>query len=363
MNKQIDVVVDAQGMPQAPIDPSVTIPASVRAASKAADAIHAQAYAPPDGAEQPSTPNPVEPSTPKPIEPPAPSAPVTATVRPDPNAPKGSPEFEAHTEASMKGRWEASQRQLGIAQQQLQEMGRELVQTQALLQRTAPLTQPVAPTAQKRLTDKDVETYGDDLISVVQRAAEDAISPQLTRLEQENQQLRRGLQQTRQQTAQQTVHAALATWRADWEMINNDPKFHDWLRLPDLYSGRVRQQMLKEAFDGGNASRVLAFFQGFIQDGLATGSIEPPQPQPGAGNPPPPSRAAAVPLDSLTAPGKAKPASGGSATTPADKPVITHKYIKDFYTLSRRGAFVGREAEKERLENEIFSAQREGRVR
>ena len=361
-NQQIDVVVDAIGMPLPPVDPSVTIPASVRAASKAADAIHAQAYAEPvDPAAQVQ----VEPVVQAQVEPVVP-APVTATVRPDPNAPKGSPEFEAHTEASMKGRWEASQRQLGIAQEQLRQLGGELMQTQALLQQTGkssiqPGNQPVPTT--KRVTDKDVEVYGSELIDLATRAAEDAVSPKLTQLEQENQQLRQRIQQTAQQADRRSVHAALALWRPDWEAINNSPDFVAWLRLPDLYSGRIRHVMLKEAFDSGSASRVLAFFQGFLNENPATGSLEQPQPQPGAGTQPPPQRQPAVALSTLAAPGRAKPASGGSNASPADKPVFTRKQVSDFYTLVRKGAFAGREAEKERQEREIFAAQANGRVR
>lgn len=361
-NKQIDVTVDQRGMSQPPVDPSVTIPASVKAASKAADAIHAQAYAPNPDAAPPAT-VPVEDALPAAPEPKP--APVTAAVRPNPNAPKGSPEFEAHVEASMKGRWEDAQRQLGIAQSQLREMGSELMQTQALLQQTVKAT-PVTPPAPaaKRLTEKDVETYGSELLEVVQRAAEDAVAPKLTQLEQENLRLQRRLQQTNAQSASQMVHAALTAWRPDWEAINKSPQFVAWLRLPDFYSGVIRHTLLKDAFDRGQASRVLHFFQGFLSENPETGSTEQLPPAPGAGEQPPPQRQPAVALNTLAAPGRAKPPSGGSnATSTAEKPVITRAQISRFYNDSRRGVYEGRIEEYNRLQEMIFAAQREGRVR
>ena len=362
-NHKIEPSVDQHGMTQPPADPSVVIPASVRAASKAADKIHEQAYAEPVTADG----NPAPAAPPAPANP-APAAPPAPGVKPDPNAPPGSPEFEAHTYQSMKGRYDASQRQLGIAQQQLQALSTELVQTQALMEqaiRKAPAADPALPPppTQKRVTEKDEETYGKELIDLASRAAEDAVAPKLTRLEQENQNLQARLRQTNLQSARQTVHAALFGWNQNWEAINHSSEFVAWLRLPDLYSGQVRHGLLKAAFESGNAPRVIAFFQGFLAEHPQTGSPDPTLSQLRAANPAPQPRQAAIPLEQLSAPGKAKPASGNTPTQPAAQPIITRKYISDFYTLVRKGAFVGRDAEKERLEREIYAAQNAGQVR
>jgi hypothetical protein len=46
-----------------------------------------------------------------------------------------------------------------------------------------------------------------------------------------------------------------------------------------------------------------------------------------------------------------------------EKPVYTRADIKRNYELHRRQAFVGREAEWNRLEHDMIAAGREGRVR
>jgi hypothetical protein len=367
-NHKIDAVVDQRGMTQPPADPSVTIPSSVKAASAAADKIHQQAYAEPvTGDGNTPQPQPQVLAQPEPQVQPQAQVQPQPTAKPDPNAPPGSPEFEAHTYQSMKGRYDASQRQLGIAQQQLQALSTELVQTQALMEQVAkrgPVADPVLPApTQKRVTEKDEETYGKELIDLATRAAEDAVAPKLTRLEQENQNLNARLRQTNLQNSRQTVHAALFGWNRNWEAINGSPEFVAWLRLPDLYSGQLRHTLLKAAFESGNAPRVIAFFQGFLTEHPPTGGPDPSLPQPGAAQLAPQPRQAAIPLEQLAAPGKAKPAPGNMPTQPAAQPIITRKYISDFYTLVRKGAFVGREPEKERLEREIYAAQNAGQVR
>jgi hypothetical protein len=102
------------------------------------------------------------------------------------------------------------------------------------------------------------------------------------------------------------------------------------------------------------------FFQAFLNEERATGQLPDTQAPPQA---PPAPRAAAVPLDSLAAPGRAKPASGNGFAGAADKPVFTRAQISEFYAKVRRGEYAGREQDKDRDEAAIYAAQREGRIR
>ena len=351
-----------------PIDESVPIPASVKRAAAAADAIHAQAYpdqnaAPPardpaipaaDNAGQPATPPTPEPQA---RSEPAPQPQPDPAPAPDPadNADNRSPEQWKHAFLSMKGRFEQSQVTMGQMQEQLQEVGNELVRATALLNSRQRVSQPEQQQPPKKLiTAQDVETYGPELLDTVSRAAREAIEPELNSVKNQNRELQ---QRLARQTAQ-GVYTTLDTMVPDWRTINRSPRFHQWCALRDVYSGEVRGKLLNQALRAADAPRMAEFFNGFIRDDIATGHRQDPQAQPA----PTPPRVAAVPLDTLVNPGKARPASGDSQV-PAEKPVYTHKQIADFYTNVRKGAYEGRLADKNSEEAAIFLAQREGRVR
>lgn len=344
----------------APVDTSVVIPDSVRRAAAAADAIHAQAYGPTD--PPPVDPNAAPAATPTAATPPAavdPNAPINIVAapapqlqpQPQPQTPPAEVNWE-HRYLSMEGRYKQAAQTIGSMQGQMSELGNELVRTQQLLNQRGPNEPDV--TANSFLTPEDEANFGKDLIDFVQRAAKTAVNPQLQHLENKTEQDRR----LALKAAQAAMYTQLVGVVPNWEAINDNPRFMTWLRLPDLYSGRIRQQMLNEAFQAANAPRVIAFFQGFVKDEQATGqSGQLPQAQPSNQTP-----TAAVPLETLVAPGAARPASGNTQV-PAEKPIYTHSSIAAFYTRVRQGYYAGRDADKQREEAEIFAAQREGRIR
>lgn len=370
MVDNVDVVRDAKPMPQNAIDPSVVVPPSVKAAADRAAAIHAQAYPKPDiiaditlatvqdnvqppaASAAPATDKTAAPPAPAP-QPPAPLAP------PPPPAPDGEdtpPDQWKHRFLSMKGRWEASQKQLGTMQEQMSQLGDELVRTQSLMQVPKQgQTQP--PITSSLLTKEDIDNYGTDLIDLSKRAAMEAVKPALDALQQEN----ANLKQRVTQNSQTGIYTALDRDVPNWREINTSARFREWVRLPDIYSGTVRVTLLNQAFAAANAPRVIAFFKGFIADEVAAGNVEDP-PVPSAAAPLAPApREAARTLESLTTPGKAKPATGDSSG-PVHKPVFSRRDISAFYDAVRRGAYSGREAEKATLERQIFDAQRDNRV-
>ena len=337
----------------APVDTTVSVPESVRRAAAAAEAAHKQAYQTPDPVVNGETPAPVvDPATAAAIaEPAAQSAPI-AQPAPAPDTsppPAGDVDWEARYN-SMKGRFDQSQRTIGSMQTQMSELGDELVRTQSLL---TPRQQPQQQQPQRLLTDEDKATYGEDLINVVQRAAVEAVAPEINQLRQRNQQLERKVQQQ----DQNGIFAALDQAVPNWREINESDRFKAWCRLPDLYSGVLRGRLLNDAYRAGQSPRVAQFFRGFLAEEVATGQEPAPLP-------PAVERTAAVPLETLAAPGRAKPATGADNTNPpADKPIITRAQISAFYDQVRRGAYAGRDADKARDEAIIFAAQREGRTR
>ena len=336
-----------------PVDTAVSVPESVRRAAAEAEARHKAAYQTPDPVVSGETPAPVvDPATATVADPAAPApdaAPAPVAAPPPVAAPQGEVDWEARYN-SMKGRFDQSQRTIGSMQGQMSELGDELVRTQSLL---TPRQPPQQQQPARLLTDQERADYGTELIEVVQKAALEAVAPEITTLKQQNQQLR---QKVAQQD-QQGIFAALDQAVPNWREINESDRFKAWCRLPDLYSGVLRGRLLNDAFRAGQAPRVAQFFRGFLTEEVATG-------QQSVTLPSAVERTAAVPLETLAAPGRAKPATGADSTgAPADKPIITRQQIAAFYDQVRKGAYAGRDADKARDEAIIFAAQREGRTR
>jgi hypothetical protein len=176
------------------------------------------------------------------------------------------------------------------------------------------------------LTQDDKNNYGTDLIDVTQRAALHAVAPHLQNLEQQNAELRQRLAIEARARLDSQVERAVPNYRE----IDRDPRWHRFLLETDPYIGRPRQLLLNDAVASGDVSRVAAFFRGFQQ---ASGTQA------------------------------SRPATGGSASVPSQKPIYTRAQIQQLYRAHQQGAYVGREAEWARQDADIIAAGREGRIR
>jgi hypothetical protein len=88
--------------------------------------------------------------------------------------------------------------------------------------------------------------------------------------------------------------------------------FHDWLKLPDSFTGAIRHKLLTAAYEQNQTPQVLAFFNGFLAQEAALAPVTPGAPAPAADG--------KIPLDTLAAPGRAKTA---AANAPVEKPTFT----------------------------------------
>lgn len=371
----VDVTRDAPRRPMLPIDESVKLPKSVLEAKAKAEAHYAppapatpaspaNPEAPPAAAApaeaQPSTPAPAADSqgTPVVVQPPAtPPAPVAADPVVSPTHEELQSDSWAARYNSMKGRWEQSQRMLGQTQELLSQMADENIRLRQPAQPADLPPQTPTPPVKPLISKADEENFGQDLVDMARRAAQDALLPTVQQLQHENSQLRQSVQRTSQRTALDALSQAVP----NWQQIKETPEWKTWVRLRDVYSGSVRMHMLNEAYRAADAPRVIAFFKGFLAEQGFTGSAPQPAPQPSV-QPAPAPRTAAVPLDAIAAPGRARPAPG-QTEMPADQPIITRQYIQQFYDSVRRGHFAGRQTEKAQIEAAIFAAQNSGRVR
>ena len=350
---------------QSNLDPNVRLPAQVQAAADRANEIAAQIKAPP---------------------PPGTSRPQVTMVS-DMNA--GLPSFDGdnweHKFNSMKGRFDAEAARVRQQTQQISEL-------QRLLAMTTPPAAPPQPQFQQHnsapnpdtrfgggqpyvapqlITEQEQQEYGKDVLDVMGRRTMEIVGPDIQRLMQavsgliaDNAQLKAqlgGIRNVATQDASGRFYDILDKEIPDWEVTNQDPEFVRWLGVVDPYSGRVRKDLLDEAHRQNEASRVLKIIKGYRAEQAAVNPAGNLQPTPGNGNGsyrPQPSPQ--FELQSLAAPGRAK---SGQPPMPLDKPFFTHADISQFYSDVTKGKFEGRGADKAALEQALFSAAREGRIR
>jgi hypothetical protein len=219
--------------------------------------------------------------------------------------------------------------------------------------------------AESFLTEEEVNDYGAEFLDVVGKKAREATSSQVQALQNEIQGLKQQLGYVGgsiAQNARESMFATLDQYVPAWRDINNDPRFLQWLALPDPYSGAIKHNLLKAAWERNDTPRAAAFFQGFLAEEAA---VDPPRGQPNGSMSPQNAPDGSygringrVPLESFAAPGRAKSA----AELPAEKPLITRSQISAFYADCAAGRYNGREADRSQREREIFAAQADGRI-
>ncbi len=261
----------------------------------------------------------------------------------------------------------------------VRQMSEQLTATQTLLasfggqQASAPAgnappaSAPAAPA--KLVKDEEVREFGADLIDVMRRVVREeqsALLPEIDRrvapVAQRVDQVASAASQVAkrvQQSDQQTVHDMLTEQVPNWLKINENPEFLAWLDQKDPYAGRVRGEMLEQAYKSHDGPRVVAFFKGFLNEHAA---VTPPAPA--ASEPPPAPAAPQVKLDSLVTPGLPKTGVAG-AQDGSGKRVWTRAEIGRFFADKAAGKYNSTDGKQRAaaMEADIFAAQRENRVK
>ena len=207
-----------------------------------------------------------------------------------------------------------------------------------------------APESKVVAEPKDVEEFGADLVGMVTRVSQATLARAAQVLDAKlaevdakiaalTDQLK-GTSQTVVASAEQTFFDRLTRLVPEWERINADQGFLNWLAEEDPVYGVPRQNALHLAQQQLNVERVAAVFNAYI------GPRKEQAPK-------------TDPLDKHVSPKSA----ASVAPAPTSKPVITQAQITQFYNELRQGKYRGNEAEAARLEQLINSALAEGRVR
>ena len=262
--------------------------------------------------------------------PPPGAAPVQGAPAADPGQPPAQPEDQRYK--VLKGKYDAEVPRLLEALNETRQQVDQLMRVNQNLQ--AQLQQPPAPPARREetfqslVTDKERESFGEDLIDVVGRRAQEAVLPAVRQmLQSELQPLKQMVGQTAQVQAsigQQGVYAALNARIPDWEIINNSVQFLAWLEAQDVFSGLSRRNALTAAFNSNDAPRVVGIFEAFKREDASTGSTSAPPRQP------------AVAAETLIAPGQPRGGSTEAAPGSSRGKIWSEGEIREFYDRVRR---------------------------
>jgi hypothetical protein len=384
-------MVDFREVPAGRVDPDVKLPSAVKNASAAIERYYesqkANVAAPPAAAPivppvkmEVSDAPPPQPSAAPPEPPPAADPPVVASsdppASPEPVDPPAEPD-EAPTKEqiqadpwanrynAMRGRLGAETKKFNAAVAQkdkeilelhnrLSQLSDEVVKSSALLSQVSQRQHVAPPTPPMKLVrEEDIERHGEDTIDFVKRAAQEALEPQLRTLVDQNKQLNQELSRSRRAIMNADLTREVPTWRE----VNKDPRFLQWLRQPNIYSGQTNKELLDAAVRSADAQRVAAFFKGFLSEEKATGQRDdtgktaPPTPAP---------RTPAVDLRTLASPGSGKPATGTDQYTPPSKPI----YKRSDFEKVRRDKLAGRYTAEQAaaLDRDMHAAIQEGRI-
>ena len=221
------------------------------------------------------------------------------------------------------------------------------------------------------IPEKDVEEFGPDLIARARAWARAELAPELAEIRQIKSELgnvKTTHQQEQAQSAAQRVLNALdadpewgaATGNADpelhnrWRLLNKDQRFLDWLNQSDPFTGQVRMNVLRDAYNAGNVQRLKVVFGTFVREHTV------PQTAP-AEQPSHTSQEAAKPtLESFAMPGRGYGAAQVGASN--EKRVWTQASIAAFYRDCTRNAYEGKAPLRQQLEQDIIAAATEGRI-
>jgi hypothetical protein len=330
-----------------------TLPRAVREAAARSDQLVREIGGDPDDPPAPATVADDPPADPAPIETP-PFRQVPATVADDPPPPAPAPattDWEQRYN-TLKGKYDTEVPTLRNRLTQLEGL-------MATLSRAPPPAPPepvYTPPPLAQIPKEDVDEWGQPLIERVQDWSFRRTEPELRRMQREIDELKGVAGGAREGLNKRSVEAVLDREMPGWQAVNTSQAWIDWLQETDWLSGNKRYDMVNDAYLRGDAQRTLAFFRAFNEEQTAV------LPAPGTHHsqtvdPP----AATVPLETLATPGRAPMGSQASGGAPA-KRTWTGAQITAFYDRVNRGMYRGRDAEKARIEADLFEAQAEGRI-
>lgn len=193
--------------------------------------------------------------------------------------------------------------------------------------------------------DEFLEIVGDDGAKSITKLVENATKPLIEEVNRLKQELRAEKKKSVEDMVAQQKRRfldALGSLVEDYEEINVDPKFIEYLNEPDPVSGRIRFELFKIAERAGDAKRVAEFFLDFKKEHMKPQEV----------------------LTQHVAPEASTASTNDSIRDTADdKPIYTMADYRKFMTDITKGKYRGKKDLLEKMEREFNLAFKEGRVR
>ena len=351
-------------------------PDAVRKAAKKADDLHKEIYGDPENdtndgkeAEAPGNDETGEGGDIQPVEPQAQvdssgdtseltameggKTPATVQEVAPPPTQEPSENWEQKYKA-LQGKYNAEVPRLAGELREVRQQMQQLMEAQ-----TKPVEAPTESAPDKNVvTEQDLVDYGEDLVDFIRRIAKAEATNAAANLTPKIHEIQGQIQQSSQRQAKNSVYSKLDHDVQDWREINKSPEFLDWLATLDPYAGDYRKNLLAQAFENGDADRVVAFFKGYKAERQAVTPTSTSTPAPAAE---PASQQPQVSLEQLAGP--AGGATNGVVNTqPQQTPNWTRGQIASFYNDVNAGVYAKDPDRKAQIEASIAAALREGRI-
>lgn len=290
---------------------------------------------------------PAEPQVP-PQDPPPSDPPPDNTVSQETKQSDSSDEKWAHKYHTLKGMYDAEVPRLHSELREMKAQINQLVADNAELKEAKSVE---VPTAASLITDEDKEAFGPDLIDLIERATEAKVATLRANEADLKSQIKELKGQLGNVSERQVVSdkdrflASLGQQVSDWEQINVDPGFLNWLQEVDPVYGIPKHVALNNAYENFDVARVATIFKAYKQT-LAPAA-------------PAPQQNRQQELQRQVAPTRTRTTSQPDDNM--DKPMFSNRDIEKFYSDWRRGYYTDDEAAS--MEQQIHAAIAEGRVR
>lgn len=276
--------------------------------------------------------------------------PPADTVKPTESTPTESTVDYEQRYNVLNGKYRA---EVPALHQQVKKLTTELTKVQETLKESTTLKEEPRPIEQT-LNPDSYKEYGEDFTKLVQV---------VTKLEAENQRLNNVIagvskDNTEIKTNQDTMidsqankatndfYTTLSTAVPNWETVNTDPKWLQWLGEVDEISGKSKQHFLDKASSSLNSGQVIKLFKLYLT------TVESKETQAKT-------EEKTRQIEQQTQPSK----TNTSVAANAEPHIWTKAQIKDFYTRKQQGFFSKNPKRGDEIEKDIFLAMKQNRVR